>query len=117
MKIKDRLKNCVSAIMGSKSTKYTSEVQKFNPEQDGEAGGEDRGRMRPPSGMPNPRDAPMRQNFLTVPTLVYVDDDTMSTLSAETTTLFTKSSAESSMSNLSSLANATIDSRKPSLPW
>ena len=107
----------INKAMGGKSSKYSSDqVYKFHSE--GEAKGNSanhrRKNRRPPEGMPNPKDAPMRQNFLTVPTLVYVDDDTMSTVSAETTTLFTKSSAESSMSNLSSVPDGA---RKASSTW
>ena len=48
--------------------------------------------QRPPEGMPNPQDAPNQMmNFLSVPAAVYVDDDSISTMSAETTTILTRS--------------------------
>ena len=56
--------------------------------------------QRPPSGMPNPRDALPQITFLSVPAAIYADDDSVSTQSAETSTILTRSSTRSSATNL-----------------
>jgi len=101
--------------MGAKVTKQNSnEVTKFTRDDQNESSdeGDERQQQRPPPGMPNPRDVPAKKNFLSVPAVIYVDDDSISTMSAETTTLFTKSSAESSTTNLTS-----IEGRRLSTSW
>ena len=56
--------------------------------------------QRPPSGMPNPQDALPQITFLSVPAAIYADDDSLSTQSAETSTILTRSSTRSSATNL-----------------
>ena len=92
--------------MGAKSTKTKNIVTKFTldgVEEDLEAaggGGRNSRPQRPPSGMPNPREAERLKNFLSVPPAVYIDDvDSMSSMSAETTTTLRSSKSNSSSSN------------------
>lgn len=102
--------------MGAKVTKQSNnEVTKFTRDdldESSDEGNDHQQQQRPPPGMPNPRDVPAKKNFLSVPAVIYVDDDSISTMSAETTTLFTKSSAESSTTNLTS-----IEGRRLSTSW
>ena len=67
--------------------------------------------QRPPSGMPNPQEEAPKMTFLSVPSAVYIDDDSISSMSADTT-LMTKSSTSSSTANLTS---STEDRRRYSL--
>ena len=69
--------------------------------------------FRPPSGMPNPRHY-RKMDFLSVPTIVHMDEDSMSSVSADTTTIFTKSSC-SSTTNLNSMEieNSLLPSSLP----
>ncbi len=77
-------------------TKFTIESEASNPSGDVY----NHQVQRPPSGMPNPQDAGPQMTFLSVPAAVYVDDDSCSTMSAETTTILSKSSRDTSSTNL-----------------
>merc|ERR1711953_1531984 len=61
--------------------------------------------------MPNPQEEAPKMTFLSVPSAVYIDDDSISSMSADTT-LMTKSSTSSSTANLTS---STEDRRRYSL--
>ena len=94
----------LSSIMGTKGSKHSHQdlVTKFTADNDARPEQIFSSQVqRPPEGMPNPRDVPPQMTFLSVPAAVYVDDDSLSTMSADTTTILTKSSRDSSNTNLS----------------
>ena len=95
----------MSEDSGNKSKdKLLTRVTKFVPENESDDDDE-YNHQRPPTGMPNPKDYQgQKMDFLSVPTILHVDDDSVSTVSAETTTLFTKSSSSSTI-NLNSMEN------------
>ena len=94
---------------GSKSKdKLLTRVTKFVPENESDEDDDEYNHQRPPTGMPNPKDHQgQKMDFLSVPTILHVDDDSVSTVSAETTTLFTKSSSSSTI-NLNSMENRSL---------
>ena len=88
--------------MGVKVTKPQNTVTKFTLDDE----------QRPPTGMPNVRDAAEQINFLSVPTTTedrYPKEDSSTDASAETTTLL--SSKDSSSPNL------TTSDRSHSSSW
>ena len=97
---------CASWKMGTKVTKpgHNDLVTKLSPNKENSGNNAsqhetEKAFQRPPSGMPNPRDEAPKMTFLSVPSAVYIDDDSISSLSADTTVM-TKSSTSSSTANL-----------------
>ena len=94
--------------MGTKVTKpnQNDQVTKFTaPRENSETK-----IQRPPSGMPNPKEEPQKMTFLSVPSAVYIDDDSISSISADTS--FLTKSSESSINNL---ASSSTEGRRSSL--
>ena len=96
--------------MGTKVTKphQNDQVTKFTPPRENSEN--NIATQRPPSGMPNPKDEPQKMTFLSVPSAVYIDDDSISSISADTSFL-TKSSA----SSINNLTSSSTEGRRNSL--
>ena len=97
--------------MGTKVTKLNQndQVTKFTPPRD-QSLESLKSTQRPPSGMPNPKEEAPKMTFLSVPSAVYIDDDSISSLSADTTVM-----TRSSESSTTNLATTSIEGRRGSL--